>query len=243
MTVAFVHGTTDARDTIPIGTIVAWSQSTPPTNWRLCDGSQILIASDPELYETLTAAGTIFPFGANTNGSGSAGSTHFRLPDIRNRVVRTPSTTSPPSGFNSNVGVTGGSNNNTHNHVFTASATANSATGGGHSHTPANTGTDSPDSGGHGFGANHQQYNGGGVNNGSGTAAGTAFRVHGHNSPNSNQTSSGHGGHGHNVGGSSTTSDGAHSHSITKSGTNSPTAVDHRPPYLEVNYIIFRGSA
>ena len=36
----------------------------------------------------MTTSGTTFPFGANTNGSGAAGSTHFRLPDLRGEFVR-----------------------------------------------------------------------------------------------------------------------------------------------------------
>lgn len=244
MSITTISGATRS-DTIPIGTILAWSNSTAPTNWVLCNGQELAIATYPELYETITGNGVTFPFGANTNGSGAAGSTHFRVPDLRSRLIRTPNTTTPPSGANSNVGVTGGNATNTHTHTFTSTVNVNDATGGGHNHSSVNTGTDAPGLNNVVSGANIDA-NGGGSQplGGSGSAKGMSFYGHGHNGA-YNYDGGGHGGHGHGVNTSNTTSDGAHNHPISQSSSfsNTPTAVDHRPPYIEINYILFTGVA
>lgn len=67
---------------VPIGAIMQFAGTSAPTNWLLCDGSEKAVASYPGLDSVL---GTIY--GARTNGSGGAGSSHFRLPDLRGRVV------------------------------------------------------------------------------------------------------------------------------------------------------------
>lgn len=65
----------------PVGVIEAYAGASAPSGWLLCDGGQTLITAYPELYSVL---GTTY--GALTNGSGGAGSTHFRVPDLRGRV-------------------------------------------------------------------------------------------------------------------------------------------------------------
>jgi microcystin-dependent protein len=73
---------------IPSGTIALWPSSTVPDGWLECDGSEIEISGAyNSLYVSITANGTVFPFGANTNGSGGAGSTYFRLPNLSGRVA------------------------------------------------------------------------------------------------------------------------------------------------------------
>jgi microcystin-dependent protein len=64
----------------------AGSSSVSPTGWLFCDGQEVLITTYQNLYNSLTSNGTIFPYGANTNGSGGAGSTHFRIPNFKGRV-------------------------------------------------------------------------------------------------------------------------------------------------------------
>jgi microcystin-dependent protein len=64
----------------------AGSASVAPTGWLFCDGQEVLIASYQNLYNNLTLNGTSFPYGANTNGSGGAGSTHFRIPNFKGKV-------------------------------------------------------------------------------------------------------------------------------------------------------------
>lgn len=65
----------------PVGSLQAYAGASAPTGWLLCDNSEQAISTYPELYSVL---GTTY--GALTNGSGGAGSTHFRLPDLRGRV-------------------------------------------------------------------------------------------------------------------------------------------------------------
>jgi len=65
----------------PVGSLQAYAGASAPTGWLLCDGSQQEISTYPELYSVL---GTTY--GSLTNGSGGAGSTHFRVPDLRGRM-------------------------------------------------------------------------------------------------------------------------------------------------------------
>ena len=241
MSITTISGATRS-DTIPAGTILAWSDSTAPTNWVLCNGQELAIATYPELYETITNNGATLPFGANTNGSGAAGSTHFRVPDLRTRLIRCPSTTTPPSGATSNVGATGGNATNTHTHTFTTNTTVTAAGGGGHNHSSANTGTDAPGLNNVDSGANIDANGSSGQPlGGLGNAKNMAFHAHGHGGA-YNYAGGGHGGHGHGVNATNTTSDGAHDHGINVTNTNvSPTAIDHRPPYIQLNYILFTG--
>jgi microcystin-dependent protein len=64
----------------------AGSGSAAPTGWLFCDGQEVLVTTYQNLYNSLTSNGTIFPYGANTNGSGGAGSTHFRIPNFKGKV-------------------------------------------------------------------------------------------------------------------------------------------------------------
>lgn len=59
-----------------IGEIVAYAGAvSPKVNWLACDGSEVLIASYPDLYIVI----------GDTYGSASAD--HFRLPDLRGRSL------------------------------------------------------------------------------------------------------------------------------------------------------------
>ena len=64
------------------GEIIGFGGSSIPKGWLLCDGREVLIAAYPNLSEVLRTT-----WGALTNGSGSAGVTHFRLPDLRGRTL------------------------------------------------------------------------------------------------------------------------------------------------------------
>lgn len=112
----------------PIGGIVMWpgTVSNFPTGWAICNGAQLPIATYTALYNVLTNNGTTFPYGANTNGSGSAGSTHFRLPNMVDRFVA-------GAGNNYSVGNTGGANSVTLDETQIPSHT-HTATDSGHSH-------------------------------------------------------------------------------------------------------------
>ncbi|WP_405376366.1 phage tail protein [Pseudobutyrivibrio sp.] len=60
----------------PIGTILAFGGVTAPVGWMICDGTSLLRTSYPELFAVI---GTAF---------GSADSTHFNIPDMRESVPK-----------------------------------------------------------------------------------------------------------------------------------------------------------
>lgn len=67
---------------VPVGGIIDWPGATAPTAWLICQGQELPRAT----YTALDAIlGTTF--GAYTNGSGGAGTTHLRLPDLRGRAT------------------------------------------------------------------------------------------------------------------------------------------------------------
>lgn len=68
-------------DDIPTGIIVSYGATTAPTGWLLCDGSEILRTTYAALDSAISTT-----YGAYTNGSGAAGTTHLRLPDLRGRI-------------------------------------------------------------------------------------------------------------------------------------------------------------
>jgi microcystin-dependent protein len=68
----------------PPGTIVQWagaSTTAAPLGWLFANGQDVLIAEYPNLYNTLTSSGTVFPYGPNTSSG-----TRFRLPNLAGRV-------------------------------------------------------------------------------------------------------------------------------------------------------------
>lgn len=71
----------DSTLLVPTGTIVQYAGTTAPSSWLICDGTEKAVATYPALDSVL---GTTY--GARTNGSGGAGSTHFRVPDLQGRV-------------------------------------------------------------------------------------------------------------------------------------------------------------
>jgi microcystin-dependent protein len=115
----------------------AGSGSAAPTGWLFCDGQEVLISTYTNLYNALTSNGTVFPYGTNTNGSGGAGSTHFKIPNLKGRI---------PVGKDSSqtefdvLGETGGSKTSVapHDHSIAHDHGSFSATSGGvsadHSH-------------------------------------------------------------------------------------------------------------
>ena len=60
----------------PPGSMLFFAKNTPPAGWLIADGSVVLAADYPELYE---AIGTYY-------GSGGAGT--FRLPEMRGQFIR-----------------------------------------------------------------------------------------------------------------------------------------------------------
>lgn len=82
-----IGNTATAKRETPIGTVVMYtglingSKTNLPNGWLLCDGSEVSISS----YPTLDAVvGT--RYGARTNGSGGAGTSHFRVPSLTDKI-------------------------------------------------------------------------------------------------------------------------------------------------------------
>ena len=98
---------------------------TAPTGWLLCLGQEVPIASYGELY---TAIGT--NYGALTNGSGAAGSTHFRVPDLQGRVAVGKGTHSSVGALGENDGTALNNRRPAHSH----SGSATTADSGNHYH-------------------------------------------------------------------------------------------------------------
>lgn len=63
-------------DTLPIGAIIPYSNSTAPTNWLVCDGSAVSRTTYANLFSVI----------GTTYGSGD-GSTTFNLPNLKGRVA------------------------------------------------------------------------------------------------------------------------------------------------------------
>jgi microcystin-dependent protein len=82
-----VGNTVTAKRETPIGTVVMYtglingSKTNVPSGWLLCDGTETSVSSYPDLD---TVVGT--RYGARTNGSGGAGTSHFRLPNLTERL-------------------------------------------------------------------------------------------------------------------------------------------------------------
>lgn len=77
----------------PIGAVTMYSGSTAPTNWAICNGSELAIATYGPLYAIIGTR-----YGALTNGSGGVGITHFKLPAFTSRVPKgTVSTPTVPT--------------------------------------------------------------------------------------------------------------------------------------------------
>lgn len=120
---------------VPTGAVLPFAGSSAPGGWLLCAGQEVAIAAYGELYAVLGTS-----YGSLTNGSGGAGSTHFRLPDLRGRV---PAGVDNMGGSDAgrldlanSLGTTAGSQT----HTLTAAesglpAHSHSVTDPGHSHT------------------------------------------------------------------------------------------------------------
>ena len=69
---------------LPSGTLIDFAGTIEPSGWLLCDGRELLKTS-PTYASLFAAIGVAY---GETNGSGGAGTTHFRLPDFRGRFAR-----------------------------------------------------------------------------------------------------------------------------------------------------------
>jgi len=67
---------------VPPGTVLPYAGVTMPQGWLACDGAEYSKTVYPGLFAALQTT-----YG-ETNGSGGAGTTHFRVPDFRGRFPR-----------------------------------------------------------------------------------------------------------------------------------------------------------
>jgi microcystin-dependent protein len=66
---------------VPVGTIISFAGTTAPGGWLSCNGAEVLKTSYPALNSVIQEY-----FGSYTNGSGGAGTTHIKLPDMQGKV-------------------------------------------------------------------------------------------------------------------------------------------------------------
>lgn len=100
--VSYGGGSGGGGDTLPVGSIIAYSSDTIPNGWLLCDGSSFSTTSYPELFE---AIGVTYGWDDERNP---------KLPDLRGKV--TVGKDENDTDFNT-LGKTSGEK--THRHEFT----------------------------------------------------------------------------------------------------------------------------
>lgn len=228
---------------VPIASVLAYGGASAPSGFLLCDGGEYSRTT----YSALDAQiGTAF--GDYTDGSGNAGSSHFRVPDLRGRVVAgvdnmggTTASRLSASGLLNSVTATvlghaGGSETvqllSTQSGLPSHTVNAD----GGHTHTVSTNGSHSHGGATGGAGSHAHTYSasydqnwniggGGGISLNKGTfAAGTSAvgdHAHGIGSD---------GNHSHTVNG------GSHTHSVT--AANAASAHTNTQPTMLLNYII-----
>lgn len=206
----------------PTGSINQYAGATAPTGWLLCDGSEVAIASNTALYNVLTTNGTVFPYGANTNGSGGAGTTHFRVPDLKGRI---------PVGRDAGqtefdaLGETGGAKTHTltTDEMPSHSHGASTNTTGSHTHTID------------GVGDHYHTVPTRTTTNSSHThiVGNRAASTPNPNNANDFVYSDNGGAHSHTM-----QAAGDHSHSVTVNSTGGDSAHNNLQPYITLNYII-----
>lgn len=100
--VSYGGGSGGGGDTLPVGSIIAYSSDTIPNGWLLCDGSSFSTTSYPELFEII---GTTYGYDDERNP---------KLPDLRGRVAvgKKAATSSSDTDFNE-LGKTGGEKTHT----------------------------------------------------------------------------------------------------------------------------------
>jgi microcystin-dependent protein len=74
---------------VPTGAVMPFAMNSAPTGWLIADGAEY---SKTGIYAALFAA--ILTTYGETNGAGGAGTTHFRVPDLRGYFVRGAGTNS-----------------------------------------------------------------------------------------------------------------------------------------------------
>lgn len=214
-----------------------WHNNTPPTGWLVCNGQEVPIASYGSLYDLITVNATLFPYGANTNGSGGAGSSHFVLPNLTDRFAILPGVT---ANSYSALTKTGGAN--THAHNFNAGLSAVNSTDAGahtHSYSPGNFGNSTLGNHAHNVGVTLDAYNTNATTTTKRAATGTTtapLMTHGHTG---SAATNGTGDHSHSIsGGNGSTESSNHSHSVSYSSNTQSVSASSVPANQRVYFIV-----
>ncbi len=146
---------------VPTGTVSPYAGTAEPTGWLFCRGQEVSRSTYSALDALITTT-----YGAYTNGSGGVGTSHFRLPDLRGRVVAGQDDmggtsanrlTGLSGGVDGDVlGAAGGAETHVltitempaHTHTVPIAVTTNNASDGGASRAQAGTTTSSSTGGG-----------------------------------------------------------------------------------------------
>lgn len=115
---------------VPTGTVLPYAAATAPDGYLICNGGEVAVKDYPALDALL---GTTY--GARTNGSGGSGTSHFRLPDLRGRVVVSKGTHGTVNALG--AGDTTSVNQRRPGHAHTGTALS----GGTHSHSGTTNGS------------------------------------------------------------------------------------------------------
>lgn len=236
---------------VPTGTITMYGGATAPSGWLFCDGSS---------YSTSTYNSLFNVIGYSYGGSGSL----FSVPNFNGRFPRQGSnrdTGRGVTGGQDSYTLTE-SNIPSHTHGPGTLATNNA---GSHSHGPGTLSTNNAGSHSHGPGTlstnnagahtdTNTTYTFGTASN-TNTNNGTANRLTNSTSSNSNNSISSHShtvnagttgtesSHSHTVNAGTTGTESSHSHTVNSGSTGSwgsatPSQIDNRPEFLQVNFII-----
>lgn len=116
---------------VPAGAIMSFAMSSAPTGWIVCNGAEYAIADYGDLH---TAIGTTW--GSLTNGSGGAGTTHFRVPDLQGAFLRGSGngTINARTKAGGSVGNFSEDQYQAHFHTFTANDKAGNGNNSSHTH-------------------------------------------------------------------------------------------------------------
>jgi microcystin-dependent protein len=102
-------------ESVPIGTIAARMDNQVPTNWVAMNNQELEIAQYGTLYGYLDAAITL----SLTNGAGGAGTSHFRVPDVRGYFFRGAGTNADTLAIGAVLGTKVQDTFKAHTHTFT----------------------------------------------------------------------------------------------------------------------------
>ena len=222
---------------LPVGSVMLWHNNTPPTGWLVCNGQEVPIASYGSLYNLITVNATLFPYGANTNGLGAVGTTHFVLPNMTDRFATLPSVTG--SSY-SNLTKAGGANTHAHNFNAQPNAVNSSDTGAHyHSYSPGNFGNSTLGDHAHNVGVSLSSTSSNATTNVKRAATGTtaaALMTHGHSgSAVTNST----GDHSHSItGGNGNVESSNHAHGVTYSSNTQSISASSVPANQRVYFIV-----